>query len=324
MEKQDSRNIKLGAMVLLGTLFLIMSLYFIGNHQNMFRSTFKIYADFKHVDGLLKGNTVRFAGIDIGTVKSVDIISDSSIRVSMVLKNQAKDFLKKNAIASISTDGLMGNKIVSISTVNVASDFIEDGDMLQTIHPVGTDEILRKLSKTNDDISVIASNIRTLTEKMQHPDALVGLLGDTIISKHIKDAVFNIRVTSQRTATITGDLSNIIKETKEGKGLIGGLLTDTSFTDNLNQTIVTINAISDTLAEITGDFRFMSKKISSGEGAIGAILMDTTIVPQLNLSLKNIEYGSKGAGEIMDALKQSFLFRGYFKKKEKERLKQDK
>lgn len=322
MEKQDTRNLKLGIMVLAGTLFLLFSLYFIGNDQNIFRSTFRVYVDFKNVNGLMKGNTVRFAGIDVGSVKEVRIVSDTVVRVAIVLKENARSFVKKNVLASIGTDGLMGNKLINLTPVNTPADVIEDGDILHSLQPIETDEIFRKLNKTNEDISIIAENIRMLTDKFNHPDALISILGDTMISEHIRNAVVNVQLTSQRTARITGDLSNIIKETKEGKGVIGGLLTDTSFTDQLNQTIVSIQGITDTIAEITGDFRFLSQKIRSGEGAIGAILMDTTLVPHLNQTIKNAEQGGAGVNQIIEALKQSFLFRGYFKKQEKLKAKE--
>ena len=321
MDNQEKRNIKLGMMVIAGTVFLLFTLYFIGSDQEMFRSTITVYADFKNVNGLMKGNTVRFGGIDIGAVKKVEIKSDTSVRVTMVIKDKQSKFLKNNVLASIGTDGLMGNKIVNLTPVNAEAGPIQNNDVLHTIQPIETDDLFRKLNKTNEDISVIAQNIRLLTDKFNHPDALISILGDTTIADHIRSAVVNVKLTSQQSAKITGDLSNIVKETKEGKGLIGSLLTDTSFTDQLNHTIIQFKNVSDTLAEITGDFRYLSQKLKNGEGAIGAILTDTTIVPMLNRSIANIEKTGDGANQIIEALKQSFLFRGYFKKKEKEKAK---
>lgn len=321
MDVQENRNIRLGAMVLAGTVFLLFSLYFIGKDQSLFRSTITVYADFKNVNGLMKGNSVRFAGIDVGSVKNVEIQSDTTVRVTILIKEEAAKYLKNNVLASIGTDGLMGNKIVNLTPVNTPAELIRNNDVLHSLQPIETDDIFRKLSKTNDDISIIAENIKTLTEKFSHPDALISILGDTTIASHIRTAVVNVKLTSQQSARITGDLSNIVRETKDGKGIIGSLLTDTSFTDQLNHTIITIRNVSDTLAEITGDFRYLSQKIRSGKGAVGAILTDTTIVPMLNRSIANIEKSGEGANQIIEALKQSFLFRGYFRKLSKEQQK---
>src|SRR3989337_310265 len=111
MSKEFSRNIRLGIFVLAGTAFLIMLLYFIGSKQNLFGSTFRISAQFYSVNGLMPGNNVRFAGIDVGTVERVEIISDSTVSVTMLIEEKVRHYIKKNAVAIVGTDGLMGNKL---------------------------------------------------------------------------------------------------------------------------------------------------------------------------------------------------------------------
>lgn len=58
-------------------------------------------------------------------------------------------------------------------------------------------------------------------------------------------------------------------------------------------------------------------KINSGEGTLGRLIQDTAIARNLNQTILNLKKGSKGLGENMEAAKHNFLFRGYFKKKEK-------
>lgn len=90
MANESRRNIRLGIFVISGTAFLIIALYLIGNKQNLFGSTFSVSARFYNVNGLMKGNNVRYAGIDVGTVESIEILNDTSVNVVMVLeKNTA-------------------------------------------------------------------------------------------------------------------------------------------------------------------------------------------------------------------------------------------
>ena len=70
-----SKNIKVGVFVLIGTGLLIIALYLIGTKQNLFGSTFELQAKFKNINGLMPGNNVRFTGIDVGTIKSITIIT---------------------------------------------------------------------------------------------------------------------------------------------------------------------------------------------------------------------------------------------------------
>ena len=317
MEKETARNIRVGLMVTAGAALFIIGAYFIGTRQNLFGSTFRLTAYFHNVSGLMIGNNVRFAGIDVGTVEKVDIMTDSTVKVVMLIEDKARKFIKKNSLASIGTDGLMGNKLVNINSINAPSPLIEEGDILQTIRPIETDEMARTLNRTNEDVAVIVRNLRVITDKVNSPNTLWSILMDTVVAENVKQAIVNIKLTSNRTAIITGDLSNIISEVKEGKGTIGSLLTDTSLENKLRQTIVNIKVISDTLAYISGDLRTVSRKIKNGEGAIGTILMDTNFVHNLNQSMENIKKGSQGFDENMQALKRSVLLRKYFAKEKK-------
>lgn len=318
MAKETSKNIRVGIVVLLGTLFLIAALYFIGDKQNLFGSKIRIKANFHDVNGLRSGNNVRFGGIDIGTVESIDIINDTMITVVMMIESEAKAFIKKNAVATIGTDGLMGNKLVNIKANKVPSLEIQEGDFLNVRDAIETDEVLRTLTGTNEDVSAIAKNLRSITDKLNSPNTLWNLLSDPAIAENVKHAIVQIKLTTDRTATITGDLSQLVSDTKSGKGTIGSLLTDESLSSSLRQSIVNIELVSDSLAYVTGDLRNVSQRIKNGDGAIGTILMDTSFVNKLNQSMESVRSGTKSFDESMEALKHNFLLRRYFMKKNKQ------
>lgn len=316
MANKTVRNISLGLFILIGTIFLIVSMYLVGSKQNLFGSNFKISARFYDVNGLMKGNNVRFAGIDIGTVESVTIMNDSMVNVVMVIQKNIQPYIKKNSIASIGTDGLMGNKLVNIVGGKSSSERVKDGDLIMSRQPLETDEMVRTLKTTNDNVKVITDDLKKITQKINSSNSLWSLLQDAEVTEGIKNAVVNIKMASNRSAILTGDLSSIVKDIKDGKGSVGALLMDTSFSHKVDQTIVTVNVVSDKLAVITGDLQTVSEKIKRGDGAVGTLLMDTTFVNDLNLSLKNVKEGAKGFNDNMEALKHSFLLRRYFKKQE--------
>ena len=319
MAKEVSRNIRLGLLVTTGICLLIASLYFIGVKQNLFGSTFRINAKFYNVNGLMSGNNVRFSGINVGTVESVDIVDDSSVNVVMVIEEKVRNYIKINSLASVGTDGLMGNKLVNINSYKNHSKSVEDGDVLKTVRPIETEEMFRTLNTTNDNLKYITTDLKNITKKINSPNTLWSLLMDADVAENVKEAIVNSKITGNRTAIITGDLSKIIQEVKSGKGTIGALLTDTIFSNKFNQTIVDIKFITDSMAIVSGDLRTITQKIKNGEGAVGTLVMDTTFVNNLNKSMENIKNGSEGFSENMEALKHNFLLRKYFKKKEKEK-----
>jgi phospholipid/cholesterol/gamma-HCH transport system substrate-binding protein len=318
MAQETSKNIRVGIFVLVGTILLIFSLYLIGAKQNLFGSTFEIKSQFKNVNGLMPGNNVRFTGIDVGTVKSVEIINDSTVNVTMIIEDKVQAFIKKNSTAMVGTDGLMGNKLVNILTSNEPSASVEDGDFLISKNPLGTDDMMRTLNMTNENVRDITVDLKNIVSRLNSPNTLWSILMDTIVAENVKQAIVNIKVTGERTAIITGDLSRIVKHIKDGKGSVGALIADTSFAVRLNQSIVNIKLITDSLALVTGDMHYITSKVKKGEGGIGTVLMDTTFVNNLNETMKNVRSGTKNFDEDMAALKHNILLRNYFKKKEKE------
>lgn len=314
MIKDLSRNVKLGMFVFAGTIFFIIVLYFIGSKRNLFSSTITVTAKFFNADGLMSGNAVRFSGINIGTVESVDIINDSTIEVRMVIEDNVKEFIKTNSVASIGTDGLMGNKLVNILSVNEPGEPIEDGGQLITHKAISTSDMLRTLSITNENIRVITEDLKEISSRLNNNNSLWNFLSDTVLGNNLKQAIVSIKVTGDKTAFVAGDLQKLVGDVKQGEGVLGALLVDTSLSNQLRQSIVNIRFISKDLAVVSGDLSSITKGIKEGKGAVGTLLMDTTFVHNMNKSMENINSSTKGFSDNMEALKQSIFLRKYFKR----------
>jgi phospholipid/cholesterol/gamma-HCH transport system substrate-binding protein len=321
MATQTSRNLRLGIFVIVGTVILITALYLIGSKQNLFGSTFTISAQFNNVSGLMKGNNVRFAGINVGTVESVEIVSDSSVNVIMIIEDKAREYIRKNALASVGTDGLMGNKLVNINSAGGNGPSIEEGDVLQSLKPVEMDQMVRTLDVTNENIKVISTNLRNITDKINSKNSLWSLLMDTVVAENVKSAIVNIKLMSNQSLYITGDLKGITDGIKKGKGTLGALITDTLISSKIKQTVVQLQRLSDTAAIVTGDISHIVKKINQGKGSLGVLLNDTTLIHNLNSSVKSINKGAGTFNEDMEALKVVWPFKKYFKQQKKKNKK---
>jgi phospholipid/cholesterol/gamma-HCH transport system substrate-binding protein len=315
--KEFYRNFRLGIFVAAGSALLIIGLYIIGDRQNFFGDVFRVETNFKNVNGLRTGNNVRFAGIDVGTVESIEIISDSAVKVILIIDEDYHEFIRKNCRAVITTDGLMGNKIVSIEIGDGASEVVEDGERIATKESIDTDQMIRTLSTTNENIKQITEDLLRITEKINSPNSLWSLLMDTTMAENVKATIVSIRQSGKNTMIATGDFSSIVADIKNGKGNIGALITDTTISSNIRQSVVTIRAVSDSMLVLSGDVNKLSQQISSGEGTLGTLIMDTTLVHNLNESVASINKGSADFANMMDALKQSRLMKKYFRRREK-------
>lgn len=325
MIKQPFNNIKLGAFVLSGLVFIILLLYLIGKNQHLFGTSFHLKVRVDNVQGLKPGNNVRFAGIDVGTVKKINIINDSVIEIDMVIEEEVQSVIRKNAMVSIKTDGLVGNKVIEITSAKSFAPTVENGDMLTPKKLIDTDEMLRTLNKTNNDLAIITENLKITVTRINNSKAIWNVLNDESIPKNLNQSLANIRKVTQTAGFMANDLQLMVSGVKSGKGTLGKIITDTVIAANINETILSIQAISkhaDTLVkQLNATVADVQNNLNNGPGTVNALLKDSSLTNKLQLSLLNIQKGTDGFNQNMEALKHNFFFRGYFKRLEKEKIK---
>jgi len=323
MAKQGINSVKLGAFVLGGLLFLVLLLYMIGKNRNLFGATYVLKARFENIQGLVPGNNVRFSGIQAGTVKKLKILSDTIIEVTMVMDKKMLTIIRKNAVVSIGTDGLVGNKVINIVPARQPGPLAEEDDILVSKKAVTTDEMMQTLNKTNNDVSVIAADLKNTVQRINSSSALWALLNDQSIPQDLRFSVANIRSATGKAGNMVDNFNTIVMDVKKGKGSVGAILTDTSFAKNLNEAILKIKAVGDEADSIAGEiYKLVAgirQDVNTGRGPVNALLKDSMMVIKLNTSLDNIQKGTDGFNQNMEALKHNFLFRGYFRKQEKQR-----
>ncbi|MFZ1263670.1 MAG: MlaD family protein [Chitinophagaceae bacterium] len=326
MAKRTVNNIKLGLFVTAGLLLVIFALYMIGRDTNLFGKNYTLRARFENVQGLTSGNNIRYAGIQVGTVKKVKILNDTLIEVSMLIDLKMKKYIHKNDIVSMSTDGLMGNRILNITPAKDGAPLAEDGDLLVIKKSVGTDEILETLDKTNKNIAFVSEELKTTVLRINNSAALWKLLNETTLPDNLRISVENIRRATAKADNMVTDMHALISDIRSGKGSLGAILTDTAIAYNLNEAVLKIqqvgNYASDLAIELNKLTASVQKDINTGKGPAHALLKDSAIVIKLNNSLSNIEKGTEGFNQNMEALKHNFLLRGYFRKLEKKQEKE--
>lgn len=327
MEAPIKNNMKLGLLVLAGLVLLILTLYGIGKNEHLFGSNFQLKVRFTNVSGLMTGNNIRFAGIQVGTVKDIEIVNDTTIEVTMLIDQRVKPFVHSNAVASIGTEGLMGNKVINISPSTRAAPEAATGSMLPAQRNINTDEMLQTLYRTNNNIADISEELKSTIHRIQGSVALWSILNDSSLAIRIRSSLAHIDRAASNAESITKDIGSLVAHTKDGQGTVGKLLTDTAFYRDLDKAVQTIDRAGKEAGDLVKHFDEMTTRVQvyvdSGKGAVNALLRDSVIVMKLNASLDNIQKGTDGFSQNMEALKHNFLFRGYFRRLEKEKKKQN-
>ena len=318
MNKEVIKNIQLGLFVILGSVLLITGLYLIGSNRNMFSKSIVLYARFKNVSGLQTGNNVRYSGIRVGTVKDIEIVNDTTIKVKMQLDAGLEKIIRKNALTTLGTDGLMGSKVVNIDPVSSDAELITSGDELASMPSVNMEEMLRTLSVTNKNVLAISANLKTLTENINSSrGTLYTVLMDTTLALKIKKTLDNIEVVSVNVKQLSVGLNDAVADVNHGKGVLGTMIKDTSAAKDLVQAISNVKTAGDQINTSAVALKQILQKVNTGNGTIGTLVNDTTSANSLKRSLLNIEVITVKFNEDLEALKHNFLFKAYFKKQEK-------
>lgn len=317
MNKNTPSNIRLGSFVAIGTLVLVVALYLIGSKQSMFSSTIRISAQFYNVNGLMQGNNVRYAGIDIGTVDKIKIENDSSVTVYMVIEKKHSQYIKKNALAAVGTDGLMGNKLVNINPGSGPSDPVVDGDVIASLKPVETDEMIRTLNATNENLEAITGDLRNFTSRINTDKGLLRLIEDSVAVDNIRVALQSIRQASENANLITIQINNLTQSINRGEGLVGALLKDDKAAEGLKNTVANLEQISDSLDLVVAGLNRFASGVNNPQGLVYAVSNDSAMAVEVKDGVHNLKQSTELLNENLKAMRKSFLFRKYFKEQEK-------
>ncbi|MBD1259092.1 MCE family protein [Maribacter polysiphoniae] len=323
MEKTTKENLKLGIFVVVGMTLLIIATYLIGNRQNMFGETITISAVFKNANGLQKGNNVRFSGIHVGTVKNLEMANDTTIAVYMVIDKKIQQHIKKDAVAAIGSDGLVGSMILNILPGRGTAAPIEEGDELQSYSRIATQDMLSTLNTTNENAAILTSDLLKVTQALIKGKGTMGrLLNDTIMANDLMKTIDALKNASANGNETIQKLNSMLDKIDLDKSAAGVVLSDSLNGSKMQNVIANLEQSSNDITQMTNNLNLVIKDAREGKGAVKYLANDTVFVNRLDTTMKNIEEGSIKFNENMEALKHNFLTRRYFKKLEKKQQKE--
>ena len=324
--------ITVGAFVLLGLIIFVAAVLTLGGQKRTFEKKSTLRAIFKDISGLQQGNNVWFSGVKVGTVKKISFTPNAMVEVIMNIESKTMRYIKKDARVKISSEGFIGNKIVVIFDGSMQSPSVAEDDILAADNGLSTDEMLATLQQNNKNLLDITGSIKTITERLMHGEGSAGkILSDDKLANDLQTAITGLRLASAQVQKITSDVSGYTSQLQSEGSLTNNLIHDTVFYSRLKatgaqiqQASVAIKESSDNIKRITGSIENVSRHLDSTGSPVGVLLNDNEAGKNLKITLENLQSGSKKLDENLEALKHNFLFRGFFRKKEKQKNEQKK
>jgi phospholipid/cholesterol/gamma-HCH transport system substrate-binding protein len=194
-----SNTFRLGLFVLLALVLFAVGIFWIGKKQFLFSSTYELSADFTNAAGLFEGSVVRVGGTQQGTVTHINLPSrpDQKVHVIMNLTDVTKQVIREDSNASISSEGLVGDKYVEISFGSPDSPSVKNGSRIKALPPLQIADLINKTNGLLDtaqgsmeQIQATAENLKMISGKINQGQGTAGaLINDKSLYKNINAGV---------------------------------------------------------------------------------------------------------------------------------------
>src|SRR3954471_3556394 len=175
-DSPNKRAVIVGIFVLAGLIFLTIGILAIGNLHETFKKKMEVIALFDDVSGLQTGNNIWFSGVKIGTVSTLQFYSQRKVKVMMKVEDKAQQYIHKDALVKISTDGLIGNKILIIYGGTSRTPQVEEGDTLSVEKTFTSEDMINTFQDNNKNILAITNDFKIISKKLSQGEGTVGKL----------------------------------------------------------------------------------------------------------------------------------------------------
>ncbi|HXH24297.1 MAG TPA: MlaD family protein [Vicinamibacterales bacterium] len=306
------RGALVGAFVLAGLVLFGGGLFLIGDRRLLFDRQFELHSTFSKVTGLQVGTRVRLAGIDAGEVLEISLPArpSDSFRVRMRIREDLRPLIRKDSVAAVQTDGIVGNAFIQISVGTEAAPAVAPGDTIEGRDPIEFADLIQEGRETfrtvsrevvalKDDVS---RTIDALTDTVTTANAVLTDVGGDV--GRLTEA--STRVVEDVRGSL-GDVRGLVADVRGGRGTLGQLLTDRALYERMTAISREAELAVQNLRATTDRARAAVEQFTAPEGTAAQV------AATLRNTLAEVQEVASDLAEGTEALKRNFLFRGFFR-----------
>jgi phospholipid/cholesterol/gamma-HCH transport system substrate-binding protein len=203
------RKLRVGVFILVALTAFLGMIYALGAKSRLFEAKYTIYAEFTEIGGLSEGATVRLAGVQIGRVADVHLPEQpgGKVRVDLAIAKRFANRIRKDSVARIETQGLLGDKIIEVSVGTASASPIGPGEVIASRDPADLGQVVSQGAQTVKDVAALAASLRETAEGLKQSD-LIEQAGATMANAR----------------KVTDQIARIVNEVERGKGWANALI----------------------------------------------------------------------------------------------------
>ena len=343
-----SKEMKVGIFFVIGMIILGGLTLYAGGFEDWLKDRFTVHAYFDKVDGLDVEDVVTLAGVEVGKVKGMRV-ADSQVEVVMLIDSGAR--VRKDAVARIESESLLGGKYVGLSMGSSDAPPLADGDRVTTEEAADLTQMLQNVAEVAEDLRTLVGNFNVNQEKIS--EQITGILGEnrdnvrasfealsrimTENEEGIRETVIALQEAGPELMLAMENLNRIMGKIESGEGTIGKLVQDDTVYENMKELSVSLKDASGTMTRILGDneedirtiiaslseaapkleesmkrIDVITKKIEDGEGTIGKLVNDDVLYKEATRMLKEARHAAEDVREQVPIITFTSVIFGAF------------
>ena len=285
-----STEAKVGSVSVIALLLLAYMIVHLGSF-NFGEKGYQVQAVFGQVNGLKPGNILRYAGVDVGQVKSVEVLPEG-VRVTFLIQPGVK--IPEGSTFRVGSDGLVGEKHINITPPSQSRGFLGPNAVVRGEDVVGLDEL-------------IASSDRVLAEVHSLVKSLNEIIGDEKVKVANKETILNAKELTNNLNVMSAALARMAQNNEgdvhtmiNNLSIMSGSLRDVAGrvdtmmagVDNDGQTVRD-------LRETIHNIKITSQRVEKMAAALDGVVTDPETAANIKETLRNARSVSEKANKML-------------------------
>jgi len=341
-KRENAVKFRVGLFVLLALLTFLGAVYALGARARLFEARYTIHADFTEVGGLVEGATVRLAGVQIGRVSAVNLPPQpgGKVRVDLTIARRFSDRIRKNSVARIETQGLLGDRIVEITVGDASAPAVAPGEVLASRDPADFGRIVAAGAETAKNVAALADALRETADQINKSKMIesaattVNKLGRVVDQVEqgrgwAHTLIYEEPIALKRLNELIASTQTVIERVEEGQGAAGVLVSPESTAsakrfvaamDRLSAMVAEpereqglvpallfdpkYKALLDDLRVVTHNLRLISDRVAGGKGTLGSLVADSGDDGSLSLTMQDLQVAVANLKSISEKINE--------------------
>lgn len=314
-----ARAVYVGLFVAGAAVIFAGAILAVGTLQNTFSEKATVHTVFPEVSGLQPGDMVWSSGLRVGVVKSLAFLEAGKVDVTLHLDVATLPFIPGDSVATIGSDGLIGNPIVVLAGGTPGAEPVADGATLGVGESVSTTQIMETLQVNNENLVTITTDLKALIGQVRAGEGTMGkLVTRDELYDQVMRAMADIEVASANAKSLTASLGAFSKGLTEPGQLPYDLVHDEQIVPKVRDAVASLQGVADKASTVVDQ---VSATLGEEASPLGVLLHDDASGQDVRAALDNLATTTALLNEDLIAIRSNFLFRPYFKKAEREAAK---